>query len=846
MTPLTARSLVHLRELSIEGCEMVIEIVEKEGDATTSTEIVFENLKKLLLRRLETLICFCSGNYSFNYPSLEELIIGECPNMKTFSQGILSTPKLHKVNYESFNETNKEWEKIKEVKNEGNDINKSIQGAYKKQDISLDLKYKAFKDVNSTAICYNQHPNLFYQNLTHLFLWNCGNIKYAFPSSIAQSLHQLQQLKIENCEVLEEIVAKEEGANAVVNFVFPNVTLLQLQNLPELTAFYHERHTSELPKLKELILRNCAKLSSKYLSFKENSESELHISEPKSVFLDDKINHDLEVFEIKNGMTKIIWQSHSKALEIGYDDSIDFPLGLLQRFENLKELKLFYCYQYKELFFPSLPNLEVLDLLNCSKLMSLVSSSASFQNLKVMRVDYCKGFMMKLITPSTARNLVQLREMSIKHCYPLIEIVENEGEGDTTMSTEIVFDNLKKLSLVRLESLTCFCSGNYSFNFPSLEELIIKECPNMKTFSQGILSTPMLQKVNYVSWSNTLTLEETEVENRGNDLNTTIQQAHKKKVDSNLEELTLSGRDIMSIWEGEFQESFGKVKTLRLINDTFATIPIQILHKLNSLEKLILKVSSYEEIFSFEEDKEHIGTLTKLKKLALFGLLDLKCIWKQDSRLNSILQNLDCLKVKYCHHLTTLLPSLASFENLRILKVSNCNEMQNLMSSSTAKSLLLLKYLLIDNCEMMIKVLANEGAIEKGEIVFEELKELQLRNLESLTCFYCSGDYTLKFPNLERLHVSECFKMKTFSGGGLSMPRLKILNTQDCSFYDIDAIIEQLQNASFENLRILKIVLTFVKDSEEKIKSFSWFNNIQQSLVPFQGVVPPSPGAIAG
>ncbi|XP_031258417.1 uncharacterized protein LOC116116492 [Pistacia vera] len=289
MTPSTARSLVQLRELNVEGCEMVIEIVENEGDATMNTEIVFENLKKLLFRRLETLICFCSGNYSFNYPSLEELTIGECPNMKTFSQGILSTPKLHKVNYERFNETSMKWEKIKEVENEGNDLNKSIQGAYKKQDISLDLKYKAFKDINSTEICYNQHPNFFYQNLTHLFLWNCGNIKYAFPSSIAKSLHQLQQLKIENCEVLEEIVAKEEGANAVVNFVFPNVTLLQLQNLRELTAFYHERHTSEWPKLKELILRNCAKLSSKYLSFKENSESELHISKPKSLFLDDEV-----------------------------------------------------------------------------------------------------------------------------------------------------------------------------------------------------------------------------------------------------------------------------------------------------------------------------------------------------------------------------------------------------------------------------------------------------------------------------------------------------------------------------------------------------------------------------
>ncbi|XP_031285930.1 uncharacterized protein LOC116144628 [Pistacia vera] len=289
MTPSTARSLVQLRELSVEGCEMVIEIVENEGDATTSTEIVFDNLKKLSLEDLKSLICFCSGNYSFNFSSLEELIISECPNMKTFTQGILSTPKLYEVNYH--NETKGEWEKI-EVENEGNDLNKTIQGAYRKekQDISLNLKYKAFKDVNSTEICYNQHPNFFYQNLTHLFLRNCGNIKYAFPSSIAKSLHQLQELKIEDCKVLEEIVAKEEGANAVVNFVFPNITLLKLQNLPELTTFYLGIHTSKWPMLKQLVVIDCEKFTSKHMSFQENGEEgELHISEPKSHFLDDKV-----------------------------------------------------------------------------------------------------------------------------------------------------------------------------------------------------------------------------------------------------------------------------------------------------------------------------------------------------------------------------------------------------------------------------------------------------------------------------------------------------------------------------------------------------------------------------
>ncbi|XP_044481965.1 uncharacterized protein LOC123208493 [Mangifera indica] len=299
--------------------------------------------------------------------------------MKTFSQGMLSTPKLHKVNYEEM-----------EIENEGNDLNKIIYGLCKKKDkeISIDFKYKTFKDDNSAEICYNQHPTSFYQNLTHLILLNCENIKYAFPPSIVGSLHQLQQLKIRYCMALEEIVTKEEGANVVVNFVFPNVTLLTLENLPNLTTFCPEIHTLEWPKLKELVVRNCAKC----LSFKSiTEESEIDSLDPKAIFLDDKINSHLEVFEFRNGLAEITWQNQSKTLEISYDKSAYIPLGPLQRFHHLKKLQLNGC-NYKEIkMLADLPSLEVLDVSWCKMLLSPLLSTPSFQNLKVLTVEGCHG-----------------------------------------------------------------------------------------------------------------------------------------------------------------------------------------------------------------------------------------------------------------------------------------------------------------------------------------------------------------------------------------------------------------------------------------------------------------------
>ncbi|XP_044482461.1 uncharacterized protein LOC123208896 isoform X2 [Mangifera indica] len=741
-TPSIARSLMQLRELRISRCEMLLEIIENE-DTTTSSEIVFDNLKLLSLTELESLECFCSGNYSFNFSSLEELIVKECPNLKTFSRAKLNTPKLHSVNY-------------KEI---GNDLNKIVRGLCKNkdEDISVDPSIKICYNDNSIEICYDQHPTSFYQNLTHLILWNCGNIKYAFPPTIARTLHQLQQLKIRDCMALEEIVAKEEGANAVVNFVFPNVTVLKLENLPNLTTFYPEIHTLKLPKLKELVVTNCDKC----LSYKSSiEESEIDSLDLKAISLDNKINSHLEVFELRNGSAEITWQKQSKSLFISWDKSADISLGLLQRFHNLKRLLLNFCH-YKEIKRPLL--------------------STPFQNLEVLEVK-CGYEFFNLMTPSMARNLVQLRELSISQCDRLFEIVENERDA-TSSSEQVVFNNLNKLSLKNLEFLSFFCSGNYSFNFPSLEELIIEKCSNMKSFCQGMLSTPMLHKINY---------ERTEVENKGNDLNSTIQQAHKEKVDSNIKTMELNGRDIMMIWEGDFQENFFIVETLELIMDEYTYIPIQILQKFVSLEKLILKVSSYEELFSFGESEEDIGVITNLKKLELWGLFNLKCISKQDSRLNSILQNLHSLDINYCHNLTTLLLPSQSFENLRTLSVYHCNKMQNLMTSSTAKSLVCLESLSIRECEMMVEVLATEGDIENGEIVFKKLKDLYLGGIESLTHFYY-GNYTLKFPFLEILLVHRCSKMKTFSREGLSMPRLQNVNLKDCSS-DPNSVTQQLQN----------------------------------------------------
>ncbi|XP_044478001.1 uncharacterized protein LOC123205163 isoform X3 [Mangifera indica] len=773
-----AKSLNQLQFLEIRICDVLEQIIKEEEGAEVVYSI-FPQLTRLKLYGLAKLRVFYQGVHALKLPKLKRLEVQNCPNFTRRYQyfqdnnedgevEVLESKSFcleHKINSDL--EVITMWDDWKgemgRIDWSGEDktlaishanisvgllkgfcnlkvlrvTNSSLEPKLMSKVVLRDLMTLELDNISFEMIWESQLSTSFYENLTKLILHRHNKIKYALPFFVAKSLKQLQCLQIRDCKALEKIVEKEEEERIeVVNSIFPRTTELVLQDLPKLTVFYQGAHALDLPLLKELKIENCPNFTSRCEGFQDNNEKgEVQVSKSKSICLEHKINSNLEVITLrddwKGEMRRIDWCGEVETLDISH---VNISVGLLQRFHNLKVLKIINCL----------------------------------------------GLIRRLITPSMAKSLVQLREMTIEGCKLLTEIVENEGDETTT---EIVFNNLKKLSLLHLDYLTCFYSGNYSFNFPSLKKLIIEDCPSMKTFSVGSLSAPKLRNVFYEKWL--VTIEE-------NDLNTIIQKASQKRVNSDLKKLTLSGRDIMSIWQGKFEKNFDKVGTLELIKDEHTYIPIHIFTKFISLEQLELTMSSYEEIFSCEESEEHVGALAQLNVLQLCGLFNLKCIWKQDSQFKSILQNLHELSVMFCHNLMTLLSCSSSFKNLTTLKVFYCNGLQNLSASSTVKSLVCLENLQIEDCEMMKEVLANDGDIEEDEIVCEKLKELTLVKLKSLKCFY-SGNCALNFPFLESLNVSKCFKMKTFSGEGLNMPMLWKVNKKFC-MDDLNSIIQQLQN----------------------------------------------------
>ena len=177
---------------------------------------------------------------------------------------------------------------------------------------------------------------------------------------------------------------------------------------------------------------------------------------------------------------------------------VDFQVGFPQlRWLKLSRLPNVLCL-WNENFKSNkvLPQLHTLKISECTKLQKLGPSLWHLENLVILEVSKCHG-LVNLSMVSTSKSLVNLQSMKIADCKTIEEIVQSQ-DGEEAKDC-IVFGKLEYLGLDCLPSLTSFYLGNYTLEFPSLKQVLVRQCPKMKIFSQGIIHTPMLNKVKLTS-----------------------------------------------------------------------------------------------------------------------------------------------------------------------------------------------------------------------------------------------------------------------------------------------------------------------------------------------------------
>jgi len=249
------------------------------------------------------------------------------------------------------------------------------------------------------------------------------------------------------------------------------------------------------------------------------------------------------------------------------------------------------------------------------------------------------------------------------------------------------------------------------------------------------------------------------------------------------------------------QDLFCRLNLLQLCfedeNNKKDTFPFHFLHKVPSLEHLqVYECFGLMEIFPSQTLQYHERILIRLRKLTLNNLPELDTIGLEHSWIKPYTEKLEVLKLEECPRLERLVFDVVSFSNLKQLAVDSCEEMKNLFTFSTAKSLVQLEILTVLNCESMKEIVKDEDEEAYEEIILGRLKTLKLNFLSRLVCFY-SGNAMLQLPCLSTVTIVKCPEMKTFSEGGLNAPMFSGIKTslKDSDFHfhnDLNSTVQWL------------------------------------------------------
>ncbi|XP_029128456.1 uncharacterized protein LOC114916278 [Cajanus cajan] len=285
------------------------------------------------------------------------------------------------------------------------------------------------------------------ENLQLIHIKSCPSLILLFYYSTTEKLHQLNELKLEACESLSNLV-HSFNENQILPAKFPSLTKVELKSLSGLECFYS--YGVELPSLKSLTIEKCPQLTSFTNGFATEDAS--------STIIDGKSFFELNELTLRS-CDKLVVVVSSKTLQ---------ELG------KLKKLIVSDCMELKMLFniggtishsTELLQQLDELILNDLPKLTQIINEEIVelYQNLKILQVKNCESLEWLPISQG-------LKNMEITDCMALHKIMTIHEEEGT-----------------RAE-------------FPSLETLKIENCPSMKTFvekSNEEKDHPKLDNSNY-------------------------------------------------------------------------------------------------------------------------------------------------------------------------------------------------------------------------------------------------------------------------------------------------------------------------------------------------------------
>nr|POF06826.1 putative disease resistance protein [Quercus suber] len=314
--------------------------------------------------------------------------------------------------------------------------------------------------------------------LETLVVWKCGKLEYIFPISVARGLQQLERLRLRALPRLKKVFGQnregEVGDCEIESHHqptgFPKLETLDIWKCENLEYIFPISIAQDLPQLESLSLQDLPQLKQ---VFGQNREGEVGDCE-------------IESHHQPTGFAKL------KTLDVVNCGELEyiFPISVAGGLHQLERLDLVGLPRLKKVFGQNREG-EVGD---CE--IESHHQPTSFPKLETILVCSCKN--LEYIFPiSIARDLPQLEILSLEGLPQLKQVFGHEEGGDDGDGNNSVLSKLRILRLENLPELVSLGGGDGSSLWPSLERLVVVNCPKVKLsfFANVEANVPALQKV---------------------------------------------------------------------------------------------------------------------------------------------------------------------------------------------------------------------------------------------------------------------------------------------------------------------------------------------------------------
>ncbi|KAI7997471.1 hypothetical protein LOK49_LG10G02702 [Camellia lanceoleosa] len=258
---------------------------------------------------------------------------------------------------------------------------------------------------------FGGHQGIPVANIRRLIVRCCGSLRNLFSPSIVRGLMHLQELTIDGCSMMEEVIWEGRGEDGhVTNKIeFPHLEYISLTELEVLTGFSRGIDKIEFPQLKKLHIKYLPKVKSFF-----PSESILHSDENRNATL-------LSIFP-----QQVVFPRLEELELVDLPNASDLWCSELSTasFCKLRSLMVKDCHGLVRNVVPAHilkmpPNLEKVEIYNCDSVEEVFGLGGHqgnpLENIRTLIVKCC-GSLRNMFSPSVARCFVCLQELIIHDC----------------------------------------------------------------------------------------------------------------------------------------------------------------------------------------------------------------------------------------------------------------------------------------------------------------------------------------------------------------------------------------------------------------------------------------------